>query len=111
MHKKEKRKGIKRMIGENEAEYYRALVCDVGATQSLLEENCGIVPTVFAYPFGSVCEEAVPILQEMGFKTLLTCSEKVNMLNGDITALLNLGRFNRPSELSTERFMKKLGIK
>ena len=99
------------MKGESEVDYYGALVCDIGATQSLLEENCGILPTTFAYPYGSIREESIPILQEMGFNVLLTCTEKVNMITGDIRQLLGLGRFNRPSGISTERFMKKMGIK
>lgn len=110
MHKKEKRKGAKRMLGESEAQYYEALISDVGITQSLLEEYCGIVPTTFAYPYGYVCEESVPILKEMGFTVLLTCTEKVNMIGADPEALFSLGRFNRESSVTTERFMKKMGI-
>jgi len=111
MHKKEDRKGTRRKFGEDEAEYYAALVEDIGKTQSLLEEHCGILPTAFAYPYGSISHESVPILQEMGFNVLFTCAEKVNMINGDAAELLSLGRFNRPSGISTERFMKKAGIK
>ena len=110
MHKKEGRKGTKRKFGEDEADYYAALVQDIGKTQSLLEQNCGIVPTAFAYPYGSISHESVAVLQEMGFNVLFTCSEKVNMINGDAAQLLNMGRFNRPNGISTERFMKKLGI-
>lgn len=110
MHKKDKRKGAKRMMGESEAQYYETLIADVGKTQSLLEEYCGIVPTTFAYPFGYVCEESVPILKEMGFTVLLTCTEKVNMIGPDPGVLFSLGRFNRESGISTERFMKKMGV-
>jgi len=110
MHKKEGRKGTRRKFGEDEADYYAALVQDVGKTQSLLEQHCGIVPTAFAYPYGSISRESVAVLQEMGFNVLFTCSEKVNMINGDVDQLLSLGRFNRPNSISTERFMKKLGI-
>lgn len=110
MHKKEGRKGTRRKFGEDEADYYKALVQDVGKTQSLLEQHCGMVPTAFAYPYGSISRESVAVLQEMGFNVLFTCSEKVNMINGDVNQLLSLGRFNRPNGISTERFMKKLGI-
>lgn len=110
MHKKEHRKGTRKMSGESDAEYYAALVCDIGATQSLLEENCGILPTTFAYPYGSISEQSIPILQEMGFTVLLTCTEKVNSVIYQPEQPLILGRFNRPSGISTERFMKKLGI-
>lgn len=110
MHSRTGRKGIKRLRGEDEAAYYAALVCDIGRTQSLLEENCGIVPTTFAYPYGQVEKAAVPVLKEMGFTVLLTCTEKVNELNGDPAVLNDLGRFNRPSGISTEKFMRKIGI-
>ncbi|MBQ2752411.1 MAG: polysaccharide deacetylase family protein, partial [Oscillospiraceae bacterium] len=110
MHKKEGRKGTRRKFGEDEADYYAALVQDVGKTQSLLEQHCGIVPTAFAYPYGSISRESVAVLQEMGFNVLFTCSEKVNMINGEVDQLLSLGRFNRPKGISTERFMKRLGI-
>lgn len=111
MHKKTARKGTKKQLGESEAEYYETLITDVGRTQSLLEEFCGIVPTTFAYPYGYISRESVPILQEMGFTALLTCTEKVNMITADPKVLTSLGRFNRPSGVSTERFMKKMGIK
>lgn len=110
MHSRTERKGIKRLRGEGEAEYYAALVCDIGRTQSLLEEYCGIVPTTFAYPFGQTEKAALPILKEMGFTVLMTCTEKVNELNGDPAVLADLGRFNRPSGISTDKFMQKIGI-
>ena len=54
---------------------------------------------------------AEQILQEMGFTALLTCTEKVNEISGDPAVLTSLGRFNRPSGVSTEKFMRKIGIK
>lgn len=110
MHRKDTRKGAKKKRGESDADYYVALINDVGKTQSLLEEYCGIVPTTFAYPFGYISKDAIPILQEMGFTAMLTCSEKVNVIAGDPTVLRALGRFNRPYGVSTQRFMKRIGV-
>lgn len=110
MHRKDIRKGARKKLGESDADYYEALVTDVGKTQSLLEEYCGIVPTTFTYPFGYISKESVPILQEMGFTAMLTCREKINILTGDTDALQALGRFNRPYGISTERFMKQIGV-
>ncbi len=111
MHRKDKgRKGAKKKLGESDADYYAALMTDVGKTQSLLEEYCGIVPTTFTYPFGYISKDSVPILQEMGFTAMLTCCEKVNVLTGDTGVLQALGRFNRPYGISTERFMKRIGV-
>lgn len=110
MHRQSPRKGAMRRKGESGEDYYEALMSDVGRTQSLLEEHCGILPTTFAYPFGHISEESIPILREMGFTALLTCTEQVNVITGDPEALLALGRFNRPSGLSTEKFMKRMDI-
>lgn len=110
MHRKDTRKGAKKKFGESDADYYAALMNDVGKTQSLLEEYCGIVPTTFTYPFGYVSKDAAPILREMGFTAVLTCNERVNMITGDPDVLQALGRFNRPHDISTQRFMKRLGI-
>ncbi len=110
MHKQSPRKGTKRRPGESAADYYQALVEDTGKTQSLLEEYCGILPTTYVYPFGHISPESVPILREMGFTVLLTCTEKVNRIAGDPEVLFSLGRFNRASGASTESFMKRIGV-
>ena len=110
MHKKDIRKGSKKKLGESDAEYCEALMTDVGKTQSLLEEYCGIVPTTFAYPYGYISKESIPILQEMGFTAMLTCSETINVITGDPNVLQALGRFNRPYGVSTQKFMKRIGV-
>ena len=110
MHRKDTRKGAKKKLGESDADYYAALMNDVGKAQSLLEEYCGIVPTTFTYPFGYVSRDAAPILREMGFTAVLTCNERVNVITGNPDVLQALGRFNRPHGISTQRFMKRLGI-
>ncbi|MDD3203713.1 MAG: polysaccharide deacetylase family protein [Pygmaiobacter massiliensis] len=110
LHRKNTRKGAKKKLGESDADYYAALLTDVGKTQSLLEEYCGIVPTTFAYPFGYISKDAVPILQEMGFTAMLTCCEKVNIITGEPKVLQALGRFNRPYGVSTQRFMARIGV-
>lgn len=110
MHRKDIRKGAKKKLGESDADYYEALVTDVGKAQSMLEEYCGIVPTTFTYPFGYISKDSIPILQEMGFTAMLTCCEKVNIISGDPDVLQSLGRFNRPYGVSTQRFMKRIGV-
>lgn len=110
MHRKDNRKGARKKLGESDADYYAAIVGDVGKAQSLLEEYCGIVPTTFTYPFGYVSKDAGPILREMGFTAVLTCNERVNVIAGDPDVLQALGRFNRPHGISTQRFMKRLGV-
>ena len=110
MHRQSPRRGAKRKTGESAADYYNALVEDAGRTQSLLEEYCGILPTTYAYPYGHISPESVPILREMGFTVLLTCTEKVNRIGNNPEVLFSLGRFNRAGGISTEKFMKQIGI-
>ncbi|MEG1773450.1 MAG: polysaccharide deacetylase family protein [Oscillospiraceae bacterium] len=111
MHRQTPRKGTRKNRGESGASYYEALVRDVGRAQSLLETHCGLVPTTFTYPYGQISDESIPILRGMGFTALLTCYERVNYISGDPDVLFSLGRFNRPAHISTEAFMKKLGIR
>ncbi len=109
MHSLGKRKGCKCMKGESESEYRSNLYDDIGLLQDLLEQNSFVSPVTFAYPYGFVSDESVDILHEMGFKALLTCYEKPNYIsksNPDCLSCIN--RYNRPSGISTEAFMKKL---
>ena len=47
----------------------------------------------------------------MGFVAALTCKERVNRLTGDPEQLYDLGRFNRPSGVSTQAFMDRVGLR
>lgn len=109
MHKQSPRHGAKRMRGESLEDYRSALMQDTFKLQLLLSEHCGIIPTTYTYPYGQISKEALPILQEMGFSVVLTCVERVNLLT-DPDVLYHLGRFNREAGVSTEKFMKRLGI-
>ena len=108
MHSQTKRRGCSKKKGESTENYQAALRADLMENQDLLSENCGITPTVFAYPYGYISEESVPVLKELGFTVALTCYEKPNYVTRDPEKLYALNRFNRPSGVSTEQFMKKL---
>lgn len=108
MHAQSPRKGCAKKRGESDAEYRKALIEDITKTQQLLKENCGIEPTIFTYPFGSVCNDSLPIIAEMGFKVSLSCCEKNNVLTRESDDLLLMCRFNRPSGISTEKFMQRI---
>lgn len=109
MHSIGLRRGCKKLYGENNEAYRNALTEDTGGLQSILCEKSGVTPVTFAYPYGYISEESVPILQEIGFKALLTCYEKPNYISrSDPECLLHINRYNRPSGISTEDFMKRL---
>lgn len=110
MHGLEGRRGCARCSGE-EAEVYRAaLAGDLSRLQELLTRESGVTPVTFAYPYGAVSGEALTVLKELGFQAALTCDERINTLTGDPEELYCLGRFNRPSDESTEAFMARVGL-
>ena len=109
MHSIGVRSGCKKKYGENTVTYRNALTEDIGGLQEILTEKSGVTPVTFAYPYGFISEESVPTLREIGFKALLTCYEKPNYISrDDPECLLEINRYNRPADVSTEEFMEKL---
>ncbi|MCM1330410.1 MAG: polysaccharide deacetylase family protein [Ruminococcus sp.] len=109
MHGTGARNGCKKKYGENVSAYRAALTEDIGGLQEMLTEKSGVTPVTFAYPYGFISEESVPVLKEMGFRALLTCYEKPNYISRDNPeCLFQLNRYNRPSGISTEEFMEKI---
>lgn len=102
------RKGCLINDGETFEEYRNALISDLNRTQNLLRDNCKIVPTTFTYPFGFVCEPSVRIVKSLGFKASLGVEEKPNFISQNPDCLYNLNRYNRPCDVSTEDFFKKV---
>ena len=75
--------------------------------QELIRQNVGYTPTTFTYPFGAVSKEALPVLKEMGFQATLICSSRINHITRDPDCLYGLGRFVRPSGVSSEQYFTK----
>jgi peptidoglycan/xylan/chitin deacetylase (PgdA/CDA1 family) len=99
------RHGSKKNTGESAEAYKTALDGDVGKLQTILTEAIGKTPVTFAYPYGFVSLESVPILDSMGLKLLLTCYEKSNYVTIGDTLPLTLHRCNRPGGMSTQAYM------
>ena len=110
MHELGTRRGCKKMQGETAAHYAEALTSDLTRLQNALQKNCDIVPATFAYPYGEISRESVPVLQALGFRAALTCDERVNKVTRDPAILFSLGRINRASRYSTATFMQKYGL-
>ncbi len=108
MHSQDDRRGAMKKRSESIEEYEKILSEDVLKTQKLLEQNCGIVPKIFTYPYGAVSNASVDIIKKLGFDLSLGCCEKVNEISQSEDSLYLLCRFNRPSFISTEEFMKKI---
>ena len=104
MHKFKPRFGIAKVGQETTATYKENLVADIATSLELIEEAGVPRPKSFAYPFGKYSKESRDILREMGFRAMLTCSEKVNTITqGQEACLHELGRYNRDGGKSTDR--------
>ena len=108
MHELDERRGALQRPDESYRDYRRALLNDISAAQRFFKRQLGTEPAVYAYPYGLVCPAARTVLQMLGFKASLGCEEKPNhLIKGSTSALEELHRFNRPSSMSTEDFMRK----
>lgn len=108
MHDNSVRKGCSKLSYETEEQYKSVLISDVGKLQQEFHEHIGKTPKVFAYPFGYISKESVPILKKLGFKATLNCYEKPNYIVKDLNCLFGLNRYNRSANYSTNDYMKKL---
>ena len=110
MHALDARRGCKKMKGETDGHYAEALTGDLSRLNEALLERCGVAPTTFAYPYGEISRESVPVLRSLGFRAALTCDERVNKIVRDPDVLFSLGRIHRASRWSTAAFMQKYGL-
>ena len=100
--------GCKKNAGESIEDYCRIFSEDTGLLRTELSVNCGIMPAVFAYPFGAVCRESLPVLRDSGIKMTLTCYERPNYIKRDPECLYGIFRYNRSGLVSTEDFMQRI---
>lgn len=102
------RKGCSMAAGETEDEYHTTLFNDLSLLQQELHRCTGITPVVFAYPFGYISRESLPVIRECGFLITLTCYERMNYITRNPDCLLGLSRYNRSGLYSTEEYMNRL---
>lgn len=93
---------------ESESDYREKLNDDISFMQQRFKENISSEPVVFAYPFGKVSRESLPVIRENGFIMTLTCRELPNYITHDPKCLYGIGRYNRSGLYSTEEYMSKL---
>ncbi len=101
---KGKRKGTTKLAAETEGQYQTTLTEDLSAAQRWLTDAAGVAPTTFTYPFGAMSREALPVLQELGFRATLTCEGRLNTLTRDPACLWGLGRYLRPTGSSSKAY-------
>ena len=104
MHVLWPRSGCSKRAGESTLAYRYTLSTDL--SRFLTESrNNGLPPvTAIAYPYGSFCRETTEAARDFGFCMTFTCEERVNCLTRTGEALYNLGRYNRPHGISSEKF-------
>lgn len=108
-HPKGKRVGMRKMRGETDEQYRKALVADSERCRTLLQEKCGIRLQAFAYPFGYYNSMTPKILQQCGYRAILTCEQGINRITrGNESGLLRLKRYNRPNKYDSEYFFRKI---
>lgn len=98
--------GCKICNNESTEEYQEILTYDLQLLQERLLKEANITPSTFTYPFGQLCKESIDVLKNIGFKAALTCNEQ--QINLENINLYRLGRFNRPSGISSEMFFKSV---
>ena len=108
MHNYRPRFGISKLPEETTAQYIKTLTDDIMHMQSKMANQCGVIPTVFAYPFGKYTVEGQQLLPKLGFKMTLNCNEGVTKIKwGEPKSLFDLRRINRSGLLcSTEILLK-----
>lgn len=107
MHTNTIRSGVLKKKGESDSAYRTFITNDITHAQELLEQNVGVLPSVFTYPFGSFCRTSEEVLDELGFVCSLSCEEGINYI-GRGGSLRLLKRYNRPSGKSSAEFFSKI---
>lgn len=101
------REGVKRKSWETKEEHEALLISDIETFQNAMVEHGGLSIGTFAYPYGRWDNDAEAVLRKTGFTMTLTCRERMNYIERNPASLYHLGRYNRPSGISTEEFMQK----
>ncbi|MBO4523147.1 MAG: polysaccharide deacetylase family protein [Ruminococcus sp.] len=105
---KSERHGCTKLASETVEKYTEMLSTDIGLLKTELIQNCGIAPVVFAYPFGALSQESLPVIRDNGILMTLTCREDINLITRDSDCLYGIFRYNRSGLLTTEEFMEKI---
>lgn len=102
------RRGSMRKRRESVEEYRKVFTQDLMKLQHEFEENTDYKPSTYTYPFGAVSKESMQMVKDMGFKASLSCTSGINIITKNPNSLYLLKRNNRPNNVSTERFFKKI---
>ncbi|MCI8385990.1 MAG: polysaccharide deacetylase family protein [Acutalibacter sp.] len=110
LHNAKNAPGVKRKRGESDEAYRARITADLTKAQEAFQRELGEAPRVFVYPFGAMGDGVGEIVRELGFEVTFTCREKVSRITRDKESLYGLGRYLRPSGISSGEFFKKIGL-
>lgn len=102
------RNGASKKKGESIEQYKKIFSTDLMRLQNEFKEYTDYVPSTFTYPFGSVEKCSTDIIKELGFKASLSCSSGINFITKNEDSIFLLKRNNRPANITTENFFKKI---
>lgn len=108
MHKLNPRKGCSKMKNESEYDYATSFGNDLKEFNELYFESFATTTDIIAFPYGEYSQLTVDIAKEEGYKIMLTCEEKINIINNNDNSPIILGRYNRPHGKSSEKFFSHI---
>ena len=111
LHQAGSRRGATRRRGEALSSYQEMMSADTLRMQSAMERELGARPVCYVYPYGFVDPDGELLLRQLGYRVTLSCREAVNCITADPESLFSLGRFNRPSGVSSASFLDRIGAR
>lgn len=108
LHHDTNRKGAAMLKSENIDDYRKLFKEDTLQAEANLEKNVGCEVVVYTYPFGAFCHESEELLRDLGYRITFITEDRTNVITDNPNSLYKLARYNRPSGVSTEDFMKKV---
>ena len=101
------RKGTKKNKNEITEEYQKIFTSDAEKTQRLFEENIGIRPICYTYPFGAISEESYKCIIDIGFLASLdACDGKFTAKKFDEGCLYRIPRYIRTDKITLENIIE-----
>ena len=99
------RNGCAKNAMESLEDYTAMLTGDVGKLQREIQEEIGVLPNTFTYPFGSFTKETRQIIRGMGFRATLSSESGVSRISRNPECLYMLKRFLRTSDHSAAEYL------
>ena len=100
--------GCADLPGESRQMYKDRLYADLAKAHRMIAENTTYTPQCMVYPFGMVSKGATEVIQKLGYRMSLSCTEGISYITDDKDCLFMLKRNNRPYGISSEEFFGKI---